>query len=111
MSCIVSLAYLIASQTLPSHRKVPLSPSPSPSNEDIVTSDDDEAGPDRTLSVLELFAIPIVRSICISTFLLGFVASGFNMVIVLVSYTRNSDGGLALSVCWIGLYDVIPCVD
>jgi len=98
------LAFGVLDETLHTHKR-PAShpPSPSTSSNDVQTEEDDELKQDKTLSVLQLLTIPTVRSICISTFILGFLASGFNVSLVLVSYTDVSDGGLSLSPKQIGL--------
>ena len=85
-------------QTLPSQKTTLSQPLGPGSSNETSNVDDDEPKEDQTLSALQLLSIPVVRSICVSTFLLGFLAAGFGMSVVLVAYARKSDGGLSLPV-------------
>lgn len=61
-------------------------------------------------SLHSLLALPAIRAVCVSQFMLGFIAACFNAAFVLMGYTAIKDGGMGLSVrpahCHIAL-----CVD
>ncbi|CAL1711968.1 unnamed protein product [Somion occarium] len=59
-------------------------------------STESEPEPERPLPLRKLFQIPLILSICLSSFVLGGVAAAFNVVIVLVAYTDMNHGGLGL---------------
>ncbi|KAH8103553.1 MFS general substrate transporter [Cristinia sonorae] len=90
------LAFFVLDETLPPGHSTPSSSESSPQR------DSEDFKHNKTFSVSQLLALPDVRSICVSTFLLGFLAAGFNVSVVLVSYSRVIDGGLALSPQQIG---------
>ncbi|KAJ3553345.1 hypothetical protein NM688_g3661 [Phlebia brevispora] len=48
-------------------------------------------------SVRSLMALPVIRAICSSQWMLGFIAASFNTVFVLMSYTEIKDGGLSMN--------------
>ncbi len=49
-------------------------------------------------SVKSLLALPVIRALCSSQWMLGFIAASFNTVFVLMSYTEIKDGGLSMNV-------------
>ncbi|KAK2467032.1 hypothetical protein APHAL10511_001290 [Amanita phalloides] len=57
---------------------------------------------DRILSMRELLAIPIIRTLCISGFALCFSATAFDVVFALFCYTPIRSGGLGLDTSQIG---------
>lgn len=100
VSVLVVTCLLNTLQTLPAHRLKPSTQAiPASTSSDLLQpEDDEEPKEDETLSARHLFAIPIVRSICVSTFILGFLAAGFNTSVVLVAYTDVPHGGLSFTV-------------
>ncbi|THH18400.1 hypothetical protein EUX98_g8965 [Antrodiella citrinella] len=101
---ICGLAFGVLDETLPAHRlKPPTQITPASTSSDLLpAADDEEPKDDETLSAWHLLTIPVVRSICVSTFILGFLAAGFNVGVVLVAYTDVRNGGLSLSPQQIG---------
>lgn len=49
-------------------------------------------------SFRSLIALPVIRALCASQWMLGFIAACFNIVFVLVAYTPIEDGGLGMNV-------------
>ena len=49
-------------------------------------------------SVRSLLALPVIRAICASQWMLGFLAACFNTGFVLMAYTPIEQGGLAMNV-------------
>ncbi|KAI0079836.1 MFS general substrate transporter [Panus rudis PR-1116 ss-1] len=62
----------------------------------VVATNDDAEGEEKPLPLRKLLSIPVVLSVCLSSFVLGGVASAFNSLFVLVAYTRVDRGGLGL---------------
>ncbi|TCD66667.1 hypothetical protein EIP91_001085 [Steccherinum ochraceum] len=97
----VALAWGILDETLPSHKGVhQRNASP---EETTTVSEDEDPKVDVALNAWQMFAIPVIRSISVATFLLGFLGSGFNVGVVLMSYAKVSHGGLGLSPQQIGI--------
>ncbi|TCD66668.1 hypothetical protein EIP91_001086 [Steccherinum ochraceum] len=102
----VALASGILDETLPSRKEVQQTQSHSSSSapgEDTVVVADEELKENTTLSAWQMLRIPVIRSISVATFLLGFLGSGFNLSVVLMSYAKVSHGGLGLSPQQIGI--------
>ncbi|KAI0085416.1 MFS general substrate transporter [Irpex rosettiformis] len=55
-----------------------------------------DADEDKPPTVRSLFALPVIRAICTSQFVIGFLASSFNTVFVLLAYTSIDQGGLSM---------------
>lgn len=49
-------------------------------------------------SLKSLLGLPVIRAICSSQWMLGFLGACFNTVFVLMSYTDIEDGGLSMNV-------------
>ncbi|EKM55775.1 uncharacterized protein PHACADRAFT_96118 [Phanerochaete carnosa HHB-10118-sp] len=81
-------------------RKSPKSPSPEP----ILTVEPEPGEAPIPLALAEkppslrsLLALPVIRALCASQWMLGFVAACFNTVFVLMAYTPIEDGGLSMN--------------
>ena len=53
---------------------------------------------EKPLGLLGLLAVPVLRAVCVSQWMLGFVAAAFNSVFVLMAYTEIEDGGMSMNV-------------
>ncbi|KAF8742716.1 hypothetical protein AX14_002525 [Amanita brunnescens Koide BX004] len=57
---------------------------------------------DRTFTIRDLLAIPIIKALCASGCALSFLATAFDVAFVLFCYTPVSSGGLSFSASQIG---------
>ena len=53
---------------------------------------------EKPLGLRGLLEIPALRAICVSQWMLGFIAAAFNSVFVLMAYTEIDDGGMSMNV-------------
>nr|GAT59622.1 predicted protein [Mycena chlorophos] len=83
----LSLSYTFLEETLPSKRRGTVV----------------HAAPASPYGVRDLLAIPRMRAVTASSFMLGFIGAAFDVVFVLFCYTPIERGGLSFSVDQIGI--------
>lgn len=70
----------------------------SDSYETLISDPEPSTEVEKPPSLKSLLALPVIRAICSSQWMLGFIAASFNTVFVLMSYTEVQDGGLSMNV-------------
>lgn len=67
------------------------------------TNNEEVASPDpvsgERYCVKQLLAMPIIRTICMSAYMLSFISTAFEVIFVLFCYSPIEQGGLGFSVC------------
>lgn len=84
-------------------------PGPTPQDYGITTAPSNSSLPvqDKPPSVRSLLGLPVIRAICVSQWMLGFLAACFNTGFVLMAYTPIEEGGLSMNVRYLSvIYDI-----